>query len=257
LIRCAGSATPRLKQCPFDREQTRRASRPASLRRFEPGLPATRALGPPRDGSPSTRTAVAHRRRPVRHRYARTMSAVGRHDHVLVHCPRCNERATIDRRSGVLRITCSSCGFINEERGQRSEETRLARRWALNVYNSGDTFFGARLWLETDCCGGRRLWALNARHLEYLAAFVRSKDRTREFPSLPGIVSSPTSCLSGWWRRSTETRCYERLIACEALSSSGDCETRLSRSVWGRCQPGCRRAVCDSSGDWPRCVPCE
>jgi hypothetical protein len=37
----------------------------------------------------------------------------------------------------------------------------------------------------------------------------------------------------------------------------GDCETRLSRSVWGRCQPGCRRAVCDSSGDWPRCVPCE
>ena len=114
------------------------------------------------------------------------MSAVGRHDHVLVHCPRCTERATIDRRSGVLRITCLSCGFINEEHVQCSEETRLSRRWALNVYNSGDTFFGARLWLETACCGGRRLWALNARHLEYLAAFVRSKDRTREFPSLAG-----------------------------------------------------------------------
>ena len=45
---------------------------------------------------------------------------------------------------------------------------------------------GARLWLETNCRGGHRLWALNARHLEYLAAFVRSKDRTREFPSLSG-----------------------------------------------------------------------
>ena len=114
------------------------------------------------------------------------MSAVDRHDHVLVHCPRCTKRSTIDRRSGVLRITCLACGFINEERGQRPEETRLSRRWALNVYNSGDTLFGARLWLETNCCGGHRLWALNARHLEYLAAFVRSKDRTREFPSLSG-----------------------------------------------------------------------
>jgi hypothetical protein len=114
------------------------------------------------------------------------MSAVRRHDHVLVHCPRCNERATIDRRSGVLRITCLSCGFINEERGSRSEETRLSRQWALHVYNSGDTLFNAPLWLETNCCGGHRLWALNAHHLEYLAAFVRSKDRTREFPSLLG-----------------------------------------------------------------------
>src|SRR4029450_9613089 len=39
-----------------------------------------------------------------------------------------------------------------------------------------------------------------------------------------------------------------------AAPVSGDCETRLSWSVWGRCQPGCRRAACDSSGDWPRCA---
>jgi hypothetical protein len=46
--------------------------------------------------------------------------------------------------------------------------------------------FDARLWLETECCGGHRLWALNERHLDYLTAFVASTDRTREFPSPPG-----------------------------------------------------------------------
>jgi len=59
-------------------------------------------------------------------------------------------------------------------------------RSALAVYDSGNTLFGAGLWLETECCGGRRLWALNERHLSYLGAFVGSTDRSREFPSPPG-----------------------------------------------------------------------
>ncbi len=103
------------------------------------------------------------------------------YDHVLVRCPRCDAAATIDARSGILGITCTSCGYV-----KRSEDPRLSVRTALDAYNSGKTILNAHLWLDTECCGGHRLWALNARHLDYLRAFVGSNDRTREFPSPPG-----------------------------------------------------------------------
>lgn len=106
-------------------------------------------------------------------------------DHVLVHCPKCDEAATIDARSGALRVTCTACGYMKEVQ-PRSAAPRLIPRSALAVYNSGNTILGARLWLEAECCGGHRLWALNERHLNYLRAFVMSTDRTREFPSPPG-----------------------------------------------------------------------
>jgi ribosomal protein S27E len=118
-----------------------------------------------------------------RQRYVRLMSdAAPRHDHVLVHCPRCDARATIQARNGPLRITCSACGFTKEH----EQGYGLIRSVELARYNRGGTLFGARLWLETTCCGGRRLWALNERHLDYLRAFVASVDRSREFPSEPG-----------------------------------------------------------------------
>jgi len=107
---------------------------------------------------------------------------VAPHDHVLVHCPKCDARATIQARSGPVRLTCAACGYTKEW----PHQYRLTRSSALAVYNSGNTILEARLWLETHCCGGHRLWALNERHLNYLRAFVRSTDRCREFPSPPG-----------------------------------------------------------------------
>jgi phage FluMu protein Com len=104
-------------------------------------------------------------------------------DHVLVHCPKCDRLATIGSRSGYLRITCPWCAFAQELRPRSEAGRPLSLSSALAVYNDGNSLFGARLWLETECCGGQRLWALNERHLEYLEAFVRSTDRTREFPS--------------------------------------------------------------------------
>ena len=56
----------------------------------------------------------------------------------------------------------------------------------MEAYNHGQLPFKARLWLETECCGGKRLWALNETHLDYIERFVKSEDRDREFPSLPG-----------------------------------------------------------------------
>jgi len=107
-------------------------------------------------------------------------------DHVLVHCPECDARAVVDARSGFVRLTCPSCGFVKETQPRSAASRPLIPHSLLAVYNDGNSMFGERLWLETTCCGGHRLWALNERHLEYVERFVRSKDRTREFPSLPG-----------------------------------------------------------------------
>jgi hypothetical protein len=46
--------------------------------------------------------------------------------------------------------------------------------------------FSLPLWLTAECCGGELLWALNYAHLDYLAQFVASKQRGRDFPSPPG-----------------------------------------------------------------------
>ncbi len=105
-------------------------------------------------------------------------------DHILVHCPRCDERAIIDAASGFVRLTCPSCGYVREEEPKSPADMIPAS--SLAVYNDGHTEFGAKLWLETTCCGGHRLWALNVRHLDYIERFVRSTDRDSEFPSLPG-----------------------------------------------------------------------
>jgi hypothetical protein len=56
----------------------------------------------------------------------------------------------------------------------------------FETYERDEPPFGARLWLEAECCGGNRLWALNERHLAYLADYVAETQREREFPSPPG-----------------------------------------------------------------------
>jgi len=53
-------------------------------------------------------------------------------------------------------------------------------------YAIGANPFGAALWLDAECCGGERIWALNESHLDYLAAYVAERQRERAFPSPPG-----------------------------------------------------------------------
>jgi hypothetical protein len=55
-----------------------------------------------------------------------------------------------------------------------------------DTYDRGEPPFGAALWLEAECCGGKRLWALNELHLAYLEAYVAETQRERVFPSPPG-----------------------------------------------------------------------
>jgi hypothetical protein len=118
-------------------------------------------------------------------------------DHILVRCPRCSERATIDCRSGFERLTCPACGLVKEIQPRSASSKEFNARSALEVYNSGNTLFGAPLWLETECCGGNRLWALNETHLDSFSAFVGSTDRTGEFPS-PAGYRQPADKLPKW-----------------------------------------------------------
>lgn len=106
-------------------------------------------------------------------------------DHVLVRCPACGSKATIESASGHTRLTCRSCAHVRDLK-PASASSPSNPRSMLEVYNSGQTMFGAGLWLETECCGGKRLWALNLRHLDYMAVFVRATDRTGQFPSVAG-----------------------------------------------------------------------
>ena len=135
-------------------------------------------------------------------------------DHVLVHCPKCDHRGVVDTKSGHLRITCGACGFVKEAHAPQLEA--VEPRTALAVYSNGDTYFEAPLWLETECCGGKRLWALNEAHLEYLDAFVRSVQRSREFPSVSGnrqLADKLPSWLVASKHREEVLRALDRLRA--------------------------------------------
>lgn len=114
-------------------------------------------------------------------------------DQVLVRCPKCDSRAVIDDRSGSSRITCGSCGYMQET----EPKTRGVYVPYLGYPRYSWSAGPSPLWLETECCGGEVLWALNQQHLDYLEAFVRSTDRTRQFPSVPGN-RQPADKLPTW-----------------------------------------------------------
>lgn len=108
-------------------------------------------------------------------------------DSALVHCPTCDRQATVRTHADGLRLTCIHCGHSQQTRPPRHHwEWGGPSGITFERYEKGDPPFDARLWLETECCGGKRLWALNEVHLDYLAGFVAETQRNREFPSPSG-----------------------------------------------------------------------
>lgn len=136
-------------------------------------------------------------------------------DDVLVHCPKCDRRAAVRRHGGDLRLTCGHCGYAaTPPQSRRHFEPRPDA--SLEAYNEGRLPFDARLWLETVCCGGNRIWALNERHLDYIELFVQSKDRDGEFPSLPGrrqLADKLPAWLTSAKHRAEVVRAIQRLRA--------------------------------------------
>ena len=135
-------------------------------------------------------------------------------DEVLVHCPRCGERARVTQvppdpdapaavprkvighpppRTGPFadrRLVCGACALV------RTWPVAGARR----TYVTGtdvDPWFREPLWLRAEVVG-EVLWAYNARHLdvldEYIGATLRTKDHT------PGMIHTMVNRLPTWMK---------------------------------------------------------
>lgn len=107
-------------------------------------------------------------------------------DRILVACPSCGACARVFSVGdparcacyGPWRLSCLACGYVRERAGRTV------------AFGGGgdpvrDPYFGLPLWLQVGCCGGRRLWAYNAEHLDFLEAFVAA--RLRERADLPPV----------------------------------------------------------------------
>lgn len=135
-------------------------------------------------------------------------------DEVLVHCPRCGERARVTQvppdpdapaaaprkvighappRTGPFadrRLVCGACALV---RTWPAAGTRRTYVTGTDV----DPWFREPLWLRTEVVG-EVLWAYNARHLdvldEYIGATLRTKDHT------PGMIHTMVNRLPTWMK---------------------------------------------------------
>lgn len=145
---------------------------------------------------------------------------------VLVRCPRCGSRATVaGRKEAPVRLTCQACSLVREWDGETrfaarvgGEVVQLPRgratgqwldpetgRWwegELQWPAGRDAYFGAALWLQSTCCGGRLLWARNGEHLDYLRAFVAGELRE----NVPAAASAPLSAKLPTWMKEAKHR---------------------------------------------------
>lgn len=122
-------------------------------------------------------------------------------DPTLVVCLKCQSRAAVtlhnDGGNDEARLSCPSCGYnlakIVEE-----------RTFYWDAENPTDSYFGANLWLQTDCVG-ESLWAFNRRHLEYLEDFVSAKHRQRN-PNVDTWMNSSLASRLPKWLKAAKNR---------------------------------------------------
>ena len=117
-------------------------------------------------------------------------------DEVLVACPRCSACAfsrLVGDASGwsaPRRLTCPRCVHTEDWDGKRFQQDERAAR---------DPHFTLPLWLQAPCCG-ETLWAYNAAHLDFLAAYVGATLRERKPDQYGWSNRSLTSRLPTWMK---------------------------------------------------------
>src|SRR5438876_3622443 len=115
----------------------------------------------------------------MKHRFRETGQTIYEFiDHILVHCPRCDECAEVILRNpdaprkyrvdiefAPRRLVCKHCGYSKDWHGRQ-----------VIQYQEYDWYFHQPLWLRIPCCGDI-LWAHNEKHLNFLADFVKAELR--------------------------------------------------------------------------------
>ena len=114
-------------------------------------------------------------------------------DEVLVACPRCarcaiSRRQAGDRYYAPRRLTCTHCAHAADWSGKSV---------SFDFRGGNDPHFGLPLWLQVPCCG-QTLWAYNAAHVDYLAAYVGATLRGRQRDAQGWANSSVASRLPTW-----------------------------------------------------------
>ena len=132
-------------------------------------------------------------------------------DEFLVHCPACSGCARVlptpDGDAELFsprRLVCGACGRNGA--------------WdpcAVYLGVDHDPYFRLPLWLSAPCCG-ETLWAYNARHLEFMTAYVRAELREKRLDA-EGTLRNKTLAnrLPRWMKlaknREKVLRAMERL----------------------------------------------
>jgi len=114
-------------------------------------------------------------------------------DSILVHCPRCNQKAIVvyqkptadsPERAPLKKVTCVSCGYNQSEQQQISvtlttnSKNILSKKYIV-LGLPIDPFFHLPLYLVMDCCKNQ-LWAYNGAHLSFLKSHVAATLRERD-----------------------------------------------------------------------------
>lgn len=132
-------------------------------------------------------------------------------DLFLVRCPRCDKCARVvlkepppqgsgyaDMVFAPRRLVCPSCGYTGEWQGKEVGATEIAT----------DFYFHLPLWIQTTCCS-ETLWAFNARHLDFLEAYVSAE--LREGQGHGTVASKLPRWLMSAKNRNEVLRCIGRL----------------------------------------------
>lgn len=119
----------------------------------------------------------------------------------LVECPKCNLSAQVmpDRTDDDWiwlnpKLICLNCGYNKDNKSIKKEVLGDSKAYGYaRIGGNYDWYFLQPLWLQINCCG-KRLWAYNEKHLDFIENYVAAKLRERT----PNKNRSLSSRLPKW-----------------------------------------------------------
>lgn len=105
----------------------------------------------------------------------------------------------------MLHVACPYCGYVMSGKVLKSAK---GVRYAGEIRNGCEPFFGFELWFLTECCG-KPVWALNREHLAYLIDYLSAD--LREAPSVYGTMRTQADQLPAFMKTAKN---WDRIIKC-------------------------------------------